>query len=306
MTMRISSRHFGDTMLWTLHASSGKAAELMQKIGSGQRIQRPSDDPIGAVRLMQLERDASRVAQYQKNIDTLSVRLMQNEAHLDGMLQSVMSARDVLLAASDGSASAGDLNAMAGPLRSLTDALAQAANAKDGNGRYLFAGTLTDTPPIEFDATAPAGSRYRFAGNTGQQYVAVGDGVTQAANVAVENLERVLNGLDLAAEALADLAVDGSAPATRTVLADALNVLDVDGIDALSGKIATLGAAHNTLALLADNHAAMRVANGQASTLVGELDIAEAIEALNRYTMAVQGTYHAYGKIRQLSLFDVI
>jgi flagellar hook-associated protein 3 FlgL len=83
-------------------------------------------------------------------------------------------------------------------------------------------------------------------------------------------------------------------------------VLDVDGIDALSGKIATLGAAHNTLALLADNHAAMRVANGQASTLVGELDFAEAIEELNQYTMAVQGTYHAYGKIRQLSLFDVI
>lgn len=89
--MRISSRHFGDTMLWTLHASSGKAAQLMQKIGSGQRIQRPSDDPVGTVRLMQLERDASRVAQYQKNIDTLSVRLMQNEAHLDGMLQSAVS-----------------------------------------------------------------------------------------------------------------------------------------------------------------------------------------------------------------------
>jgi len=304
--MRISSRHFGDTMIWTLHASSSKAAELMQKIGNGRRIQRPSDDPIGAVRLMQLERDASRIGQYLKNIDTLSVKLARNEAHLDGMLQTVMSARDVLIAAADGGRSPDDLNALAGSLRSLKDALAQAANAKDDNGHYLFGGTLTGTPPIAFDAEAPAGNRYRFVGNVEQQHVVIGDGVTQAANVAVDNLMRVLNGLDAVAETLADPSVDGGAPNTRALLSDTLHMLDVDGVNALGEKIAMLGNAQNTLALLSNNHAAMLVTNDQANILVGELDFAAAVEELNRYVMAVQGTYQAYGKIRQLSLFDVI
>ncbi|MFH5254440.1 flagellar hook-associated protein FlgL [Burkholderia semiarida] len=304
--MRISSQHFSQTMLTTLRASNGKAAELMQKISTGQRIQRVSDDPIGAVRLMQLEREASKLGQYQKNIDTLSVRLQQSEAHLDGMLQTAMSANDMLLAASDGSSTAADLNAMAGPLRTLTESLAQAVNAKDGNGNYLFSGTLTDMPAFEYDADAPAGSRYRFAGNLGQQQVAIGNGVTQPANVTVENLERVLNDLDRAAQVLADPDVDGADPATRALLADTLDVLRGGGIDGLSGKIAALGGAQNTLTLMSTNHAAMQVANGQASTLVGELDFAEAVDELNRYVMAVQGTYQAYGKIQQLSLFEVI
>ncbi|KVO87720.1 flagellar hook protein [Burkholderia ubonensis] len=304
--MRIASQQFSRTMLSTLNASNGKAAELMQKISSGQRIQRASDDPVGAVRLMQLERDASTLRLYQKNIDTLSIRLRQNETRVDGMLRDAMSANDVLLAAIDGGRSPADLNAMAGPLRTLTDNLAHAVNARDGNGNYLFAGTLTGAPAFEYDADAPAGSRYRFAGNEGEQHVVIGDGVTQAANVGIGELERVLNALDLAAQTLADPAVDGSDAATRALLADALDALETDGIDMLSGKLAQLGGAQNTLTLMSDTHDAMLVANGQASTLVGELDFAAAVEELNGYMMAVQGTYQAYGKIKQLSLFDVL
>ncbi|MEF9441788.1 hypothetical protein OWT26_16930 [Burkholderia sp. 1A5] len=135
--MRIASQHFGNTMLATLRASNSKAADLTSKISTGQRVQRASDDPIAAARLLLIDRDTSLLQRYRNNIDTLSVRLQKNEVHLDGMLDTVMSVHDSLLSAADGSRSAADLNALAAPLRMRLDNLKQAANAKDGDGNFL-------------------------------------------------------------------------------------------------------------------------------------------------------------------------
>ncbi len=304
--MRVTNQQLSMTMLSTLRASNSKTADLMTKINAGQRVQRASDDPIAAVRLLMLERDTSVLKRYQKNIDTLSVRLQKNEAHLDGMLGTVMSAHDTLLSAADGSHSAADLNAMAGPLRTLLDNLKQAANAKDGDGNYLFGGTQTDMPPIAYDPTAPAGSRYSFAGNSEQQEVVIGHGVTQTANVTVDHLADVLNKLEVAIEAMEDPAVDPNDPAVRDLLTAGIDSLKNNGINTLSAKIAHLGGAQNTLTLMGDNHAAQLIANGQAAGLVDGFDFAEATDQMNNYLVAMKGTYEIYGRMKKMSLFDAI
>ena len=158
--MRVTNQQLSMTMLSTLRASNSKTADLMTKINAGQRVQRASDDPIAAVRLLMLERDTSVLKRYQKNIDTLSVRLQKNEAHLDGMLGTVMSAHDTLLSAADGSHSAADLNAMAGPLRTLLDNLKQAANAKDGHQSrprsiHVRAGVIHSCHPFSWRLPCP-------------------------------------------------------------------------------------------------------------------------------------------------------
>ncbi|MGM3276869.1 flagellar hook-associated protein FlgL [Ralstonia sp. 24A2] len=304
--MRVTNQQLSMTMLSTLRASTSKTTDLMTKMATGQRVQRASDDPIAAVRLLMLERDTSVLTRFQKNIDTLSVRLQKNEAHLDGMLDTVMSAHDMLLAAADGSHSAADLNAMAGPLRTLLDNLKQAANAKDGDGNYLFSGTQTDTAPIAYDSAAPAGSRYSFAGNNELQEVVIGHGVTQTANVTVDHLADVLNKLEVAVEAMEDPAVDPNNPAVRDILTAGIDALKNSGINALSAKISHLGGAQNTLTLMSDNHAAQLIANGQAASLVGELDQAEAYDQLSNYMVAMKGTYETYARMTKMSLFDVI
>jgi flagellar hook-associated protein 3 FlgL len=303
--MRIASNHFGNSMLATLQGSNAKIADLMTQISNGNRIQRPSDDPIGSVRLALLEQDNAVLSQYRNNIGSLSIRLQQNETHLDGMLKAVMAAHDLLLRGTDGSNSASELNAMASSLLTLKDNLMQSANARDSAGHYLFAGTRTQTPAISCDATAPVGSRYRFDGNTNQQQVVIGNGVTQAANLGVDNLAGVLNQLDRAYAVLSDPDVDVNDAATRTLLVASLDELN-DGIGSISARIASLGGAQNTLSLLDDNHAAMLVSNGEAAHIVGQVDYAKAMDALNGYMTAMKGAYQVYGRIAQLSLFDVL
>ncbi|WP_175885445.1 flagellar hook-associated protein FlgL [Burkholderia sp. BCC0044] len=304
--MRIASQHFGNTMIATLRASNSKAADLSTKMSTGQRVQRASDDPIATVQLLLLQRDTAVLQRYRKNIDTLSVRLQKNEAHLEGILETTMFAHDSLLAAADGSHSAADLNALAGPLRTLLDNLKHAANAKDGDGNYLFSGTQTDTAPVAYDPAAPAGSRYAYAGNRERQQVVIGHGVTQTANVTVDHLADVLNKLEVAVVAMEKPDVDPGHPAVRAVLTEALDTVKSNGIDASSAKIAQLGGARNTLDLVNENHEAQLVANGQAASLVGELDFAEAMDQFNNYVTAIKGSYQIYGRMKQLSLFDAI
>src|SRR5690606_19548608 len=115
-------------------------------------------------------------------------QLQRNETHLQGMLDTVMSAHDLLVWALDGANSTGDLNAMATTLGSLRDTLHVSANAMDSEGNYLFSGTLTGTAPIGYDPTLPVGSRYSFDGNDKRQQVVVGNGLTQSGNVSVDSL----------------------------------------------------------------------------------------------------------------------
>ncbi|GAB2567541.1 flagellar hook-associated protein FlgL [Dyella jejuensis] len=303
--MRITNGYFSNTMLHSLQKSNGKVADLMAQINSGYRVQRPSDDPIAAVQLLLIDRDQTMLGQYRDNIGSLSLRMQQNELRLDSMLKNVHSAHDMMVWAADGTNAPGDLNAMAITLRTLRDNLLTEANATDGEGRYLFSGTKSDTPAISYDPDAPPGSRYSFSGNTDKQQVVVGQGVTESANVSADGMEDMLNQLDAALALLEDPDVNVNDPATRAQLVECLEAMN-DGIGTISSKIAMLGGAQNTLELMDDHHASMEVANGQAAQMIGELDFVEAYDRLNSYVVAVQASYQVYGRIMQLSPFDAI
>ncbi|WP_153099501.1 flagellar hook-associated protein 3 [Paraburkholderia hayleyella] len=303
--MRVPSQRFGNMMIQTLRASNQKISHLMLQMDSGRRILKPSDDPIGGVRLLLLEREAAVLNQYRGNIGTLSIRLQQNESHLDSLLKSVMSTQDLMLAAADGSTTSADLNALAGTLESLKETLVQGTGVKDSEGNYLFSGTLTSTSPLQYDPSAPAGSRYSYAGNNGQQHVVVGHDVTLAANTSLEHMAELVNHLDAALEALKAPGANANDPATRALIDASLGSL-TNGVNHLSAQIARLGGAQNTLDLLDQSHEAMLVSNGEAANMVGQLDYAKAYDEMSNYMVAVQGTYKVYGRVAQLSLFDIL
>ncbi len=303
--MRIANGHFSTTIQSALSRGNAQLGDLMTQMAKGERLVRPSDDPIASVRLRMLERDSVMLKQYRSNVSALGIRLQQNETQLDGMLGSVMSAKDMLLWALDGANTPEDLNAMSTSLRTLRDTLLASANARNSEGHYLFSGTATSTAPIAYDPAQPVGARYSFVGNTNQQQVVVGNGITQAGNVSVENLAEVLNQMDSALALMESPGVRINDPAVRATLAAAERALN-DGIGSISGKIAQLGGAQNTLRVLDDSHAAGQVSNGEAQQRVGGLDVVATYDQLTRHTVAIQATYKVYGQIMQLNPFQLL
>lgn len=302
--MRIATSQFQATMTRGLTDNQSKLASLTARMASGNKIQVPSDDPITAVRLSRLDREETIVGQYRDNIANIKIRLSTNETYMQSMVNDITQINDQLVWASDASNTIDDLKAMTSTLSSLRDSILYTANQKDQEGRYVFSGTLTNTAPIAYDATAAAGSRYSYAGNTGEQKSVVGNGITQTINENVSGLEDMLNQLDATIDALTN-ATSANDPTLQAALK-----ANMDGAEStmgdLAAKIAKFGGAQNVLETLDNNHASVSLSNQTAILDLGSLDMTEAATELNGYNNALQASYKAYSKITNLSLFNVL
>ncbi|WP_300757600.1 flagellar hook-associated protein FlgL, partial [Janthinobacterium sp.] len=289
----------------SLQQNQARIDQLTQQLASGSRIQLPSDDPIGNVRISRLTREQAMVTQYKDNIATVKVRLLKNENYLSSMVNDMGQARDLLVWAADGSNTPDDLKSMSQSLVSMRDSVLYTANMKDQEGRYMFSGTASDQPAIQFDANAAIGSRYTYIGNTDSQVVVVGNGVTQAANVDVKGVQDWLNKIDQVITALNAPGANANDPATHAAVASGLDATDA-GTDFLSNKIAILGGSQNILTTLDNNLSNVSLSNDSALNDLKQTDVAATTIDLNGYQTALQATYKTYAKVGNLSLFDVL
>lgn len=316
--MRVSSNQYHITVNASLQKSNAQLEKLMGQMASGNRLTRPSDDPISHVRISRLQREEASIAQYRDNIGALSSRMTQNETVMSSMNADLLSARDLLVWALDGGNSSDDLKAMATSLESLRDALLAGSLTKDQEGAYMFSGTASNIPTVAkvtmldaggnpvLDAAGNPVQHYVPQGNEAQQLVVVGNGLTQPANTTLgPELAGVLNVLDLAIQAIQQPAATANDPATRAALTNALNGVDT-AMDQVSTKISKLGGAQNIIATLNTNWTNLSTANKTATLEYAQMDYSEGAVQLNSLMSAIQATQSAYGKVSQLSLFNAL
>lgn len=303
--MRIASTQFESILNRSLTLNQDKMTKISQQLATGNRIELPSDDPIAHVRLSRLQREEAVLTQYRDNISTVKITMEKSETYMSSMVADMQQGRDLLVWAADGGNASADLGAMVNSMTALRDSLFYSANVKDQEGRSVFAGTLSNNPALSYNPAAALGARYSYTGNSGQQMVTVGNGITQAANVDVKGMETLLNQMDSSIATLGTPGVNVNNPAVRTVLDSNLNGMDT-ALSLISGKIATSGGAQNILATLDNNHANVSLSNKTAIHDIGDLDYSIAATSLNGYTTALQATYKAYTKVSGLSLFDAL
>ncbi len=94
--MRISSLYNSNAMLAQLGANGTQMAKLMEQLSTQKRVNVPSDDPVAASRLVQLNREQSAIKQYQSNISGLTGALSIQESHITAMSNQVMAMGDKL------------------------------------------------------------------------------------------------------------------------------------------------------------------------------------------------------------------
>lgn len=301
--MRIATTQYQSTMNQSLQMNQTRLSELTQKMANGKRIAVASDDPVDSVRLSRLDREESTIKQYRSNIDAIKLRMSKNEGYLQNMVNDVITGHDLLVWSADGGNAPDDLAAMITPLSALRDSLFYNANTIDQEGRFIFSGTMTATAPLRYDPGAPLGARYTYEGNTAEQLVVVGNGITQVGNENLKGLEVLLNKLEVTIDTMKAPGVNVNDPAVRAKIVAGMDALN-DALNMLSSKIAVLGGAQNILNTLDANHANVSLSNQMAITDIGQLDMAEAATSLNGYQTALQASYKAYSKIGAMSLFS--
>lgn len=301
--MRISNAQTTALMQANMNRNSLAIGKLQAQIGSGLRIQMPSDDPIASTRLMRIEREQASLNQYNLNIDRLSESLSVQETHLKSGSEAMLSIRDLLLWASNDTSSGEDLSAIASEISSLEQSVLSYFNANDESGNYLFSGTRTDKPAVTFD---PAAGTYSVTGNDQQRQAVVGNGVLIDDNVTAKDIlgadADLLNDLHSLVESLKTAPND---PATRSQLEKTLAQLDKTH-GRVMGAVTDLGGRQNTLSLLGNSNEEVSLANQKVKGDLSQLDLGSAFLQVSGYELALQASQKVYSRAASISLFDLM
>src|SRR3972149_7721035 len=150
--MRVSDKILYNTVTNNLQRNLEKMLEVQESASSGKRVNRPSDDPIGVMKVIDYETAISKADQYQRNIDNGISSLDATESAIPTTQDILVRAKELSIAALNGTSSASDRGIVAKEVQQLYEQVLQIANTQS-NGGYIFAGYNIGTPAYNSSGT---------------------------------------------------------------------------------------------------------------------------------------------------------
>jgi flagellar hook-associated protein 3 FlgL len=173
--MRIGTHSTFARVLYGIRRNYADLLRAQQQLTTGLRILRPSDDPAGAARSIQLERGLSEVGRFQRaaaagrdGVEAAASTLLDGSTLLS-------EARELVLQGMNGTLSPDDRRALAEEVELIRSQLLELAN-RELSGRYLFGGIESKSPPFE-EITVGGRTLVVYRGSDQSGSVLAGEGV---------------------------------------------------------------------------------------------------------------------------------
>lgn len=163
--MRISTANQYDATVDNLQRRQIGLSEAQDRLTTGKRVLRASDDPAAAARAERALATELRSTTSQRSAEASRVLVSQTESALGDAQELLQQVREALVGAGNASYTDAERAIQADKIKGLRDALLAVANRSDGSGSYLFGGQGSNQPPF-IDSPAPAG--VQFSGISGQ------------------------------------------------------------------------------------------------------------------------------------------
>ena len=295
MPSRITTTTMARRILADVAAANLRRVRTQEKLASGKELTRPSDNPSAVARAIHLRREMEAAKQHQRNASEAQGWTEVTDSALASINDLLLRVRELTVqAATDTSGTVSRQNILA-ELEGVIDSIKTAGNATYG-GRYVFAGSRTDTKPYEM------GADDTFAGDTEQIFREIGPGVAVPINI---------NGADFLGDAATGLlgtvrtVMQHLQTGTAADLSADLDELDAR-LDELNAVRATVGATANRLEV-----AMGRLSEYEGTTLkllseTEDADLAKAMIDFSTQTAALTAGLKAGASIVQTSLLDFL
>ena len=175
--MRVSTSQFSNRMVTVMQRQSSDLARTFDDISSGKRIQQPSDDALGTVKVQHLNKEIASLNQYISNVNQLEGVLQQEDTLLTNMVNVVQRTRENVLLAGNGAFDSQSLESLANEIDEQIKELQSLANYRLADGQYMFAGSNTLDEPIRKNF-----GRFIYGGDDEQRMVAISTSTKLASN----------------------------------------------------------------------------------------------------------------------------
>ena len=146
--MRVSTNMLYMNTNFNINRNREQYLNAQEVLITQRRINRPSDDPIGAARALELNKRIDSFNQYNRNIEQARQFVDQTEIAVASVRDSLQRAIELGVDINAPGLSQGELDAAASEMDNLFQEILRAANTQIGN-RYVFAGYETASNPFD-------------------------------------------------------------------------------------------------------------------------------------------------------------
>ncbi|MCZ0754412.1 flagellar hook-associated protein FlgL [Anoxybacillus sp. J5B_2022] len=182
--MRVTQLMLTNNSLRNVSKSYDRLGVYQEQLSTGKKIQRPSDDPVVAMKGMYYRTSLTEIEQYQRNLSEVYTWMDNSESALDHTTQVLQRVRELVVQGKNGTLTPEDQQAIAREIEQLKSDLVQTANTKVA-GKYIFNGTNIAQAPVT-EQTSPNAPLVQ--NNTDDFTVEVSKGIKLKANINPNNV----------------------------------------------------------------------------------------------------------------------
>jgi len=320
--MRISTQMMYEQNMRGVTNAQGKWLGYGEQMTTGQRVNRPSDDPIAASQAVVISQAQAQNAQYATARTFATQKVSLEESVLQQVTTAVTGAQSSIVKAGNGSLSDDDRASVAAELQGFRDQLLNLANSTDGNGRYIFAGYRTESKPYDANGTYSGGNdaitqqvdaaRTMVIAHTGDQVFnavtsnATKEPVDPATGVAPAPETDLFKMLDTAIAALkTPVAGDETAKAAAQAVVDKTSRGLGNSLNNVLSVRAELGTQLNELSTLDSLGDDRELSLKQQKSDLIDVDWNSVISSYTMQQAALQASYKAFTDMQGMSLFQM-
>ena len=173
--MRITENSNYDTIRNTLNRSREKMGDLQNQSATLKKLNQPSDDPVGAAKILGMRTDKSNNDQFQMNSKLAETYLENSDHALSDLSEIMLRMKELALNQSSTVNSSQEARqSVAEEVDQLFQQAVSIANRKVGE-RYLFGGYQTLKPPVDAEGG--------YHGDDGQMMVEIANDVFVSMNL---------------------------------------------------------------------------------------------------------------------------
>jgi len=299
--MRITEGIISGRNLADLQRANAAVAKASMQVSTGNRMERPSDDPQGVQKALNLRGDLAATAQYMDTAGASQGWAQATDDALSDINDVLQRAREAVVQGGNGTMSQKDRNDIATQIDQLIGQAKASGNATF-DGQYIFAGQKTDTAPYDPDGADT------YNGDTGSIVRTIGPGVSVQLNGSMGSV--LGNGGDgKALQVLRDIATHlrgGTAADTNALRTSDLSAIDASMADVSTAR-AEAGALSNRLTTATNRLTDLQTSTEKVRSGVEYVDLAEAISTLSSQQAVYQAALQATGSsLSQRTLMDFL
>ncbi len=309
--MRVSNALVTRAITSRLLQQQSALAEAQQRVASGKRVEKMSDDPTAGSTIMQASGQLRGIEQYKRNVDGVGAKLDAEDSALDQLTQIMTRAKELGVATIGANVGADGRMAAAAELDQLIAQAVNIANTKVGDD-YLFGGTSTAGTAAPFAIGTDSGGTVRFVP------------FTEVAGVVTERPPTGQRGVEIAANQRMQGAHDGKSIFLDTGMLASLSELSaamkgddpaamgtamarLDGaFQKTQAYVGEVGARQNQIDTLRSGLEALETTFTEQKSGLSEVEMEEAITTMLQRQTAYQAAMLASSKVMGLSLTDYV